>query len=216
VAARKCTECPNTLDEGSRAKTCSQKCRTKRSRRIRRSRVAGGEANALPEHLQPLNAAANKRGGTDLLHEVAKEELRPVVRDAITQEVLEAAGQLVGLTPLMVTAIEMDLKSPDAMIRQKAYSVLARYTLGNASIAPTMEAAPPAVSVVFALPRPGDVAVMADGAEVEIPEVTEVLVCVECEAEKPSGEFIEGSHRCRSCHEGLHAQVAERFSKSDR
>lgn len=184
------------------------------------------EMHRDPEHLQNLKM-------DDALRDVAREELRPVVRQAITEDVLRAAERLVNLTPLMVDAIEQDLRSTDKNLRQKAYTLLARHTLGNHSIAPPADEPGKApLQVVFALPRPGgpadesipltaelpesveppDVEVVEEPAEVAEPDDGSTLQdCHECGVAKPMDQFVAGSDRCQKCHDDLRAQVIERF-----
>jgi hypothetical protein len=203
MAAGICSECPTKLERPNQ-KTCSTACRSRRAHRLKaqqkRQGKAMGEANANPPH---LNALATK----DIVHELAKEELRPVVRESLTQEVLEGIGKLVGLTTLMVNAIEEDLNSGDKYLRQKAYSLLARYTLGNQSVAPAAAAVQPqAMQVIFQLPRPGD-----DGQAAVHVTAEEIKTCHECDTEKPVAAFVEDSERCQQCHDELQARVKELY-----
>jgi hypothetical protein len=210
VAKRICSECSNRL-ERSTQKTCSTACRSKRARRLKKQRLEasrkGGENNALPEHLAPLSAAVSKNA-KQVAHEILKEEMKPVVREAITEDVLNAINDLVALTPTMVAAIKDDLASDDKYLRQKAYSLLARYTLGNSSVAPApATAAPGPMQVVFQLPRPGD-----DGAPSITVEAEELRTCMECQATKPASEFVANSERCQACHDALQEKVRARFA----
>lgn len=208
-----CSECP-TVIPGARPtqKTCSPACRAKRSRRMKRARTeaarVAGEANALPEHLQALSHAAHGEA-KHVAHELLKEEMKPVVREAITEDVLKAVNDLVALTPTMVAAIQEDLQSNDKILRQKAYSLLARYTLGNPSVAPASAAAQPApMQVIFQLPRPGD-----DGAPVAVEaDAEELRTCMECHETKPAGAFVANSERCQGCHDALQEKVRARFA----
>ncbi len=163
------------------------------------------EANTLPEHLKGLSTAVNRQA-PDILHEMLKAEMQPIVREAITETVMRGIDALVSLTPRLAELIARDLESSDPNISQKAQSLLARYTLGNASVAPAPAAAvPQPMQVQFLMPRPGDTP-----AEITAPAV-ELRTCVECEAEKPAAEFVGASPRCQVCHDGLQAQVAARF-----
>lgn len=197
-----CTECGVQL-ENPLAKTCSPSHRQKRQRRLKRQRQAAGAANAYPEHL------ANLADG-DLVSEVAKEELRPVVREAITEDVLRAAQRLVGLTDTMVDAIAEDLHSEDKWLRQKAYTLLARYTLGNTSIAPAADSTNQPMQVVFNMPRPGTEPHQNRGGSADIDSnASELRQCMECQADKPVSEFVGPSERCVACHEAKKAAVLE-------
>lgn len=202
-----CSECPKAL-YNVQSKVCSPKCRSRRARRIKRNRAAGAEKGAEARTLPPELGALRM---TDELRDVAREELRPVVREAITADVLAAAGKLVGLTEIMVNAIEEDLRqTTDLTLRQKAYSLLARYTLGNASIAPTPQEADKApMQVVFQLPRPGD---DPSAAPVQI-AATELRECVECTVHKPADEMVGASDRCQACQDTLDERVRSRFTE---
>lgn len=218
MAKRICSEygpnnpnCKRTLDRPTQ-KTCSDACRNRRARRLKKQRLEasrkGGENNAHPEHLATLAAAVNKNA-KQVAHETLKEEMKPIVREAITEDVLKSINDLVALTPKMVAAIEEDLNNEDdKYLRQKAYSLLARYTLGNSSVAPApATAAPGPMQVVFQLPRPGD-----DGQPPITVEVEELRTCMECQATKPAGEFVANSERCQACHDAVHEKVRARFA----
>lgn len=202
----RCSECKEPLTH-PQAKTCSAKCRSARSRRIKAQRKA--PKNQLPEHLGVLSDVV--RGETkDTAREVLKEEMRPVVREAITSDVLRAVDDLVALTPRMVDLIREDMESEDPSIRQKAYTLLAKYTLGNPSVAPaSAEAQPAPLSVVFQLPRPGDDS--AGTHEAQPAEAVEMKDCQECGKPAPADEFPDNAERCQACHDALRQRVLERF-----
>lgn len=143
---------------------------------------------------------------TDMVHEVFKEELRPVVREAITEDVLRSVGQMMRLTPKMIELIERDMEDDDPTVRQKAYTLLARYTLGNASVAPApAEQAQAPMQVVFNLPRPG-----SDAPDVP-EEAVELRECCECHQHKPEDAFVANSERCVDCHQEVQDRVHARF-----
>lgn len=206
----RCSECKAPLSH-PQAKTCGKTCRSRRSRRIKSAAKRGAEKRALPEHLQVMSKAVTSQI-KDTAHEVLKEEMGPVVREAITSDVLRAVDDMVALTPRMVELIKEDMESEDASIRQKAYTLLAKYTLGNPSVAPaSAEQQPAPLSVVFQLPRPGDT---NSGTEEAPPaEATELRECSECHNTAPRSDFPDDAERCVTCHEALRAQVLERFGK---
>jgi hypothetical protein len=209
MAKKVCSECGKPLERANQ-KTCGTTCRSKRSRRIKRSRAAAAkstnEKRTHAEHLQPLNQAVN-RGARDVAHKILEDELRPIVRESITEDVLKGIGDLVKLTPRMVELIGQDMESEIPDVRQKAYSLLARYTLGNSAVAPQAEQSAGApMQVVFQLPRPGD-----SGEPPIRVDATELLTCMECQTEKPAQEFVGNSERCQTCHDGLQAKIQERF-----
>lgn len=141
--------------------------------------------------------------------EVMREELKPVVREALTDDVLVAIQNLVNLTPAVVAAITEDIaQTSDKTLRQRAYTLVSKYTLGNPSVAPPpIEQAATGIVVNFQMPRPGDAT-----AEVEQhSDAEELKTCVECKQDKPVTGFVANSDRCTQCHEQLQAKVLERF-----
>jgi hypothetical protein len=134
-----------------------------------------------------------------------QEELRPVIREQITEETLRAIQGLVALTPVMVEAIGNDLTHPDPAIRQRAYSVMARYTLGHTAIVtPPDEAPRQNMTVVF------DGMVRPDRPEVVLtPEGEDMRVCNSCDTAKADDQFVENSDRCVGCHDALQARMHE-------
>ncbi len=146
----------------------------------------------------------------DVVRDVLRDEVTPIVREALTDDVLVGIRDLVRLTPKMIAAIEQDLTNTDDTVRQKAYTLLARYTLGNPSIAPapTTPATSP-MSVFFEMPRPGDSSQTSD-AVLEA-NATEVKTCAECGVEKDAALFVGTSDRCRGCHDRLRSTVRQRY-----
>lgn len=144
----------------------------------------------------------------DAARQATRDELRPIVREAITQDVMDAISKLVNLTPTMVDAIAEDLESSDKTLRQRAYSLLARYTLGNPSVAPQPETPDQApMQVTFHLPRPGD----ASPTPVAL-ETVDLRECVECKEHKMEADFVGASDRCQDCHDKMIAGVQARFA----
>jgi predicted nucleic acid-binding Zn ribbon protein len=205
VEQHTCSECARIIPP--ERKTCSDPCRSKRSRRLRRERKANAlaalEHTRLAEHQQALaDVVAGKV--PDVANEVMKEELRPIVRDSITGDVLNSLKALVGLAPQAIAALALDLQSPDDQRRQKAYELWFRYTVGQQKLHSPDDAADGArnISIHFDMPRPDD------GSEEAITdEAVELRECEHCAIEKPLHDFIEGSTRCQLCHESLLADV---------
>lgn len=193
--------------------TCSDSCRSKRSRRLKRQRKKAGQARAHPAELQGIYQADTGQI-EDVAMEVMRDELKPVVREALTDDVLRAIQDLVHLTPLVVQKIREDIEqSSDPTLRQRAYSLVAKYTLGNASVAPApLEQSAQGMQVTFVMPRPGDTSpaateTPADGDAVELKK------CRDCETDKPATDFEGNSDRCLECHQSLQARVQERFGE---
>lgn len=215
TAYRLCSECPNPLTGmGPLAKTCSPKCRSKRSRRLKRQLKEAGEAKAMPEHQKEITERV--RGEMDdIAHKVIEEELRPVVRETITQDTLKAISDMVGLTPRAVAAIEDDLASEDPVIRQRAYTLVMKYTVGhNAIVQPEDKDTTQPLVVNFELPRP-ELPNRPDTIEAEAVEVpdTESRECDTCHQMKT--DFIAGSDRCTECFEGMHNKELELLEQTD-
>lgn len=208
--ARKCSECPKSLRGlSSQAKTCSGACRSRRADRIKRAREKGGAMTPYDEQLQAANQAV--RGKTkSAAHEVLKEELRPIVREALTDDVLKGLGDLVEMVPDAVALLAQQIQSADELVAQRAATLIMKYTLGNQAIAPaSAEQAPAPMQVVFAMPRPGDAAPTQIEAQAE-----ELVTCAECAVEQPKSSMVANSERCQACHDEVQARVAARFPKS--
>lgn len=220
MATRRCSECGESLAGlAVTAKTCSQECRQKRSRRLRRQKVdAAKAAAATPEQRELSQRARNEV--TDAVRDVAREELRPVVREAITQEVLDAVASLVGLTPTAVEKIKEDLESDDTTIRQRAYTLVTKYTIGHPAIMrPPEEEAARTLTVNFDLPRPevesavGTEDTVPDSVEL-VADATEVKPCDNCGEDKPLDQFVAGSDRCQTCFDAQHEIAKAMLNKN--
>lgn len=202
VYQRPCTECDNLLPRGSSRVTCSDNCRAKRSRRLKRERKASAqqsaatraanEGEAIPEVRKIVNEEIQ-----EIAHQVAQQELRPVVRSAITEEVMSSVGKMMGLAPVAVAALAMDMTSSDSAVRQKAYALWFKYTVGNAAVNDD-SGGPPSMVVKFAMPRP-DSASAAEFIDEPIADAEEYKVCDMCGNEKPTNLFVANSDRCGDC-----------------
>lgn len=135
-----------------------------------------------------------------------REELAPIVRESITDDTLDAIRKMVALTPTVVAKIQEDLESDDPNIRQKAYTLVAKYTIGHPAIVrPPEEEDAKTLVVNFGLPRPGDA---VEHVESEVPaEATEVKQCDRCGEDKPVTDFVVGSQRCQTCFDEQQAQA---------
>lgn len=188
-----CSECPTEIS--GRAKTCSDACRAKRHRRVRRNRAEGVEPSQRVDLPTGQLEAA--------IQNTVDEALAPVVREALTDDVLQAIKTLVGLTPKAIKAIEADLSSENDFIRQGAYRLLARYTLGHPALVPDMDSDKQVVVLVNGIARPQAPAQpgehLAEATPLAPDAVTEVRICDTCDEEKPVAEFVGASHRCQTC-----------------
>lgn len=204
---RPCSECPKDLDAlglGPHQITCSDSCRAKRSRRLRA--IKRDEENYAETHGltgDEVRLAVRRELTPDVISTAAQEVVTPLVREAITEETVRAIKDLVGLTPLAVTAIEKDLTHKNAMVRQKAYSLLLKYTVGHPAVVQPEDTAPaPGLTVNFNMPRPGD-----PDTEDEPVDADEIRECDICHAEKPAAEFEGDSDRCKECFANLKIDV---------
>lgn len=169
--------------------------------------MAGVEARH-PAHHTTLSTIKKK----ELASEVMAEELRPVVREAITEDVLRSIQGLVGLTGRAVELIAADMNGSDPVLAQKAATLVLRYTMGNQSVAPAPTAVEPAgMTVNFHVPRPTEPVVEADLVVEEAIEAGEARICAECGITKATDAFVAGSSRCHACNDGFQAKIAERF-----
>lgn len=123
------------------------------------------------------------------MRDVMAEEVRPVVREELAGRVLEQIDRLITLTPEALDALYEDLKGSDAVLRQRAYTLLLKYTVGSplASDAETTDEK----NLVINVGMPGPESVEA--------EVIEMKTCDVCLEEKPEDQFEGNSERCVQC-----------------
>lgn len=186
--ARKCTECETPVS--GKALTCSDRCRTRRSVRLRAERARG---------------QVDRTGAEDIAQEILREEIRPVVREALTEEVLRGIEDLIGHVPDAVAAATALLQSGDEEMRYKAAALIMRHTVGHKAIVPDVnEGSNAQMTVVFGIPRPDEVP--ADmlprrdpDAPALLPPPVELRECDACGADKPADDFIANSNRCDEC-----------------
>lgn len=147
-----------------------------------------------------------------MAHRIIEEEIRPLVRESITEDTLRAIGDMVALTPTAVAALREDLASEDATVRQRAYTLLLKYTVGHqALVRPPDEDKTQPLEVVFNLPRP-------ESPEIENADVVEATVvhtCDKCGEEKPVSEFVAESERCSTCFEKQQAEATRILNGDD-
>ena len=190
--------------------TCGDVCRKKRSVRMRESNLKDGGLTVR---------VAEKQEIQDVAREVMKEELRPVVREALTEDALRGVRDLLGLLPTAVESLKDDLAGEDAVLKQRAATLVVKYTLGHPALVRADDTADTKQIVVnFALPRPGVLPDQVDGTsngqvlglgEAE-GEAEELRKCELCSIEKGVSQFAEDSYRCLECHEELRRKVLER------
>lgn len=193
---RKCTECP-TLVTPPRV-TCSTRCRSARSRRIRDRRLSSDEARF--DHTET----------TRLAQDILRDELVPVVREAITEEVLEGIQNLIGHIPDAINAAAADLESTDDQTRQKAYTLILKHGLGPNLVPSINDERQQELNVYFGIPRPPATATQPQDNAAETSEsatlraeTIEGRECDTCHVTKPADEFVGSSDRCQECFDGI-------------
>lgn len=143
----------------------------------------------------------------DVAHEVMAEELRPVVREAMTEANMRSLRDMVGLLPSVVDELKKDISAKDDLVRQKAHTLVLRYTLGHEKALPNDDNPGAGLVVNLTMPRPDTIPPEPSDAEVLPADATEVRQCDVCEEEKPAPEFVGASSRCRLCMKGLQSKV---------
>lgn len=226
-----CTECGTPFIATQASKTCTPACRMKRVRR----RGKGDKREWFTDFSDVTKAmekaAANAVDDLPkVAREVLAEELRPAIREAMTGQVLQSIGDMVrDLLPLALLALKDDLTAmtpmfddegapllgpngehihlPDYDRRQRATTLVTRYTIGQPGLAPQPEAPEQApITVIFpSMPAP------TAHVEAEASEVFELVegqrVCDICDTAKPADEFVGASSRCQPCHDAHRARI---------
>jgi hypothetical protein len=170
------------------AKYCvppNDKCRQKMAARRRDGAASGRTPGELVS--DEAEAAAQ---------ELLRDELRPVVREAITEDVLEGVRKLIGHVPKAVEVAAALLTSDDEKTRFDAAALILRHTTGNKNIVPDVnEGKHQAMTVVFGIPRPQVVEGEIEGGVIETKE------CDSCGESKPNDaeHFVGNSDRCVTC-----------------
>lgn len=196
-----CSECGTVFwSRRADAKTDKPKCRAARSRRLRRE---ADKRDVMPAHQREVTDIV--RGELpDIARPLVEEELRPVIREAITEETMRAVQRMVGLTPAAVAALQQDLESTNSQVRQRAYTLILKYTVGHPAVVRPDDADPNRQLVVnFAFPRPGSPTPdELPRAPIET-DALEYRECQACHESKVETEFIGESDRCQECHTKL-------------
>lgn len=159
----------------------------------------------MPPHQKEISERVRGEA-EDVAHKVIEEEIRPVVRESITADTLAAISKMVALTSDAVGCIAEDLQSEDAVVRQRAYTLIMKYTVGHQAIVrPPEEEKGGDIQVNFNLPRPEEM----DGVTEEVEEATEIKTCDSCGKDKPISEFVANSHRCSPCYESQQSRAQD-------
>lgn len=219
MPSRVCSECPNLLaGKGPQAITCSEKCRSARSRRLARERRERGEAvdPAVAERqaLTQRMADVVRDHATDEAKKQLAAEVGPVVRAAITDDTLRALRDLVAITPQAVEALKADLESDDPGLRHRAAALVVKYTMGHPAIVqPEAPDTGRPLVVEINAPRPEPAAPAEDPA-IDSTATDEEGTCDMCGTPLPDGG-VDGSDRCPACWERQQREVRERFGQRE-
>ncbi len=212
---KRCSECgvPLVNADGSPTpagtKTHNASCRNKRARRLKREEKEAALARRRPKRAKHVLAVAEEVENGAAMHEAAVEVFKPLIREAMTEKVLGGIQSLIDMQPEALAALRQDLSSNDDKIKQNAYTLWFKYTMGNPSVAPpSTTQAPSGLTVQFNLPRPGDDPHVALPAPADAVTLRDCDVCGESKTE---AEFVAGSPRCEVCHDKTRELLTKRF-----
>lgn len=218
-----CTECGAAFTRTTSKHTaCSAKCRVRKHRRIAANKAVAPEVQERIQERTRLANAAAQEGALDIARDIIAQELRPVVRESLTDAVMQSISDLVELTPLMVAALKDDLVAQDPVFdsdfepvldengvqrvkvdttrRSRAVALVAKYTLGAPGLAPQPQVQTAPISVSFGeLPRPDWEAPPPD------------RVCDECQLLLSPAAFDGSAPRCRECQSAIAVAAREVF-----
>jgi hypothetical protein len=181
--------CSNLLT-GKQKRFCSNACRATYTHDARR-RLA--ESVALAE---------------------VREQVGPVVREALTDRVLEEIKVMTHLLPEALQTLQNNLLDEDPKIRESAAALILKYTLGNQTIAPKPEQSAPAFNISFGgMPMQGEKMDAEDGSVLgdAVEEANHERQCQECGEVKDAAEFVGESPRCLACHDRIMDEIGGRF-----
>lgn len=216
--------CPDTPDKPSCANRRKQRLKSaarKAARQRAKPRSASGglehDYRGEPMHQAAIPSVSGVSSAIDEIgHKVIAEELRPMIRQALTDNVLDALTKLVGITPDIVARLAEDVNDEDPVVRQKAYGLVLRYVLGHGAVQPKDEAERATMTVLFeSMPRPAPDATSPEPPQLPEPavevEADELKPCEDCNVEKPVTEFDNDAPRCRQCVAEYKAKRVEQF-----
>lgn len=151
-----------------------------------------------------------RAGGQDAVQEVLKQELAPLVRESIDEDVIAAISKMVGLTTRAVEVLAADLDSEDKVMRQRAAALVVKYTVGHPALVKSSDETHTPLEIHFNLPRP-DGTVETPLVDAEGEPLEETQVCDTCKLEKPLAEFVAGSDRCEQCFREARQRILSEF-----
>lgn len=207
---RRCANCGKPLEGRPNQKTCSPACRAalKRTRDRTNKRqelraLAAVETEFPAEGPDEVQAAIQRRRD-DVIREAFVDELRPVLREAIDEDVIRAIKGMVGLAPAAILALKQDLESGDAVLRSKAASLIIKYTMGNNLVTPTREGSQGGLTIINQLPDAPQAAVLETGQtedviDAEVDEDDDARRCESCRLPRPASDFVGDAPICNHC-----------------
>lgn len=207
---RRCLNCGKDISHrGTRAKTCDATCRQelKRKRDVT-AQLPQGLVDEVNRHATPT---AVKRA----VEAEVREVIKPVVREALTEDVLGALQNLVNLTPEAVATLAHDMAGDDAVLAQKAATTVLRYTVGHTALVTPQEATAPQLVVNFGLPRPEDNPEAFTYDNGQPTDVVEFFECDVCHLELPTTERVANADRCQDCHDKRKHAILEQYGLID-
>lgn len=192
-----CTECDRPVNRPGAA--CSATCRSRRKRRRDAEAASGREVTKLVTD-------EAERAASELL----RENLKPVVKEAITEDLVSRIHEMIGAMPEAIEALIEDINpepdGPDGELtddqldrRQRAYTQLFKLTAANKNLVPDINADKQRdLTVIFggALAR-SEIAKERLGEEVS--GVIESKTCDACGVAKSLEDFVGTSDRCQQC-----------------
>lgn len=195
--------------------TCSAAHRQAWSRLRKR---AAKEYDKIGEGMGKPADAAQQAGAADpveLAIEVFRQELTPIVREAITDDTVKAIRALVTLHPTLIESLAKDLSNPDPVARGRAQALVAKYTLGFIDPKAESDRAPLVINL-GGMPSPDG---LGDGTVTSVvPEAAhdavEVRECERCGEEKTLEHFHEDAPRCNECQAEIKAELEARYGAS--
>lgn len=212
--SRVCLNCGKDIThKRTDAKSCGDPACTKALQRGRKRR-----GSASREALAGIEAETTEARRTTIVKREVEREVRaiikPVVREALTEDVMVALEDLIKLTPEAVATLsahmdDSDPESYDAVLAQKAATTVLRYTVGHQALVTPQEATAPQLVVNFGLPRPG--AEQPYDATTKPIEVEEEFECDVCHEVLLTTERVAGADRCSECHETRKRAVLEQY-----
>src|ERR1700761_9514961 len=109
TSPRVCSECGADIsNRPAKTLTCSAAHRQTRARRLRRLAREDKTRENSPSAIAVMREHLDEHL-KESAHEAIKENLGPVIREALTEETLKAVQRLISLTPAAVAAVEEDL-----------------------------------------------------------------------------------------------------------